>query len=102
MTTELLRTRVATGAATLDATEGVNPDWREDINLITLDTGFPTSCILGQLFGDYSKGAEKLGFAPYGDGFSSTNIELGFMPDDDDPTSGALTEAWCEYLLGSS
>lgn len=103
MTTELLRTRVATGAAALDVTEGVSPDWRKDINLTTLDVGFPTVCILGQIFGEYDKGAAKLGFEAYGDEDDDpTNIELGFMPDDDDPRSEALTEAWREYLLGSS
>jgi len=48
------------GIALLDAYGPA--DWRERINLYTLDIQHSDVCVLGQLYGSYSKGADYLGF----------------------------------------
>lgn len=51
--------RVASGAYMLDVHYG--PDWRNKIDLDTLDLKHCETCILGQVFGTYEDGLEKLG-----------------------------------------
>jgi len=48
------------GIALLD--EHGPADWRERINPYTLDIQSGHNCVLGQLYGVYSRGADALGF----------------------------------------
>lgn len=36
------------------------PQWRDLINIVSLDTSSPIWCVLGQIFGDYVTGIERL------------------------------------------
>lgn len=54
---ELYRARVAQGAALLDREV---PDWWRRINLDTLRMSACSSCVLGQLYGDYDIGLDQL------------------------------------------
>ena len=95
MMDEVLQGRVRNGAAVLDLTK---PNWREDINLTTLDLNNEHRCVLGQTYGSYTTGAKVLGFQPYGD-TENTAVDWGFMPEeDDDDDSSSLTAAWVEFL----
>jgi hypothetical protein len=77
---------VESGAALLDERL---PGWRDHIDPNSLDLSGCEECILGQLFGDYSKGVELLGIKSPGKyGF----IQRGRT------TYGRLTDAWKSVL----
>lgn len=48
-------------AAGVDLLDTYDPKWFEKINTETLDMSNEDDCILGQLFGDYSRGLDELG-----------------------------------------
>ena len=84
-----LAERVAAGAALLDERA---PGWRAKIDLAVLDLDSDTSCILGQVFGGYVAGLERLGgcrAVPHG-------FCVEYPPDGADAQQ--LTQAWREYL----
>lgn len=71
MTTELdpetkaeLQEHVARGTALLDARK---PGWAFHIDLVTLDMTSCYQCVLGQLYGRYSEGLERLDILDEGD-----------------------------------
>ena len=101
---EDLRTRIERGAKLLDERA---PGWRERIDLDRLDMGGCFDCVLGQLFGGYSTGADALGL------HLPTDSSLGFDVDAMEqyprrrPTGvtswrreahNRLTAAWREFL----
>lgn len=55
-----VRERVARGAAALDRAFGGSRAWRERIRLDDLAMEHCDQCILGQVFGDYFGGMERL------------------------------------------
>lgn len=84
--------RVALGAALLSSRK---PDWRNRINLNTLDIKSAHCCPLGQLYGSYARGLEKLF-----DGDSNAARKHGFIANRGngqgayDDESALLQEAW--------
>jgi hypothetical protein len=56
---ETRTTRVARGMALLDQRR---PGWHRNINLDRLDIASYTNCALGQTYGSYGHGRERLGF----------------------------------------
>jgi len=52
---ETLRAKV--GATILDV---MRPGWADEIKVADLDLGSCSACVLGQLFGSYNTGAERL------------------------------------------
>lgn len=57
--------RAANGAALLDEME---PNWFHDIDTTFLNLRDATQCVLGQLYGHYDSGLEKLGLRSLADG----------------------------------
>lgn len=80
------------GIALLDAEK---PGWQDDIDFTNLDMGDHDNCILGQIYGNYSRGRMAL------DIFDIDDSVYGFdlPPDSEDILLyNALTEAWKEAL----
>jgi len=84
--------RAKIGATFLDVAQ---PGWAERINLRRLDLNSCESCVLGQLFGDFANGAEKV-FAMRGSARFAAARECGLDGAHDGPTDQytALTAAW--------
>ena len=87
--------KVQNGIKRLDA---VGPaDWRDRINLDTLDVHSLSDCVLGQVFGDYGEGMDALfpGHRWLSDGI---NEEHGFEAPTDRLTGNrqyaSVTAAW--------
>jgi hypothetical protein len=78
--------RVAAGAALLD--ERGPDDWRDKIDLDTLDVFSFTDCVLGQLYGRYNSGKDALDIWE--------GMSYGF--DDSKGHHVKLTAAWKRYL----
>ena len=88
-----LAERVAAGAALLDERA---PGWRAKIDLAVLDLDSDSGCILGQVFGGYVAGLERIGrpqAAPHG-------FCAEYPPEEDGVDVKWLTQAWREYLRG--
>jgi len=100
--------RARAGAALLDL---IRPDWATEINVLRLDLSDCEACILGQLYGKYYTGAEKLfavaktgkdscGFptdrAWTDSGIEATATRAGFISDSKvrDFDYNKLTTAW--------
>jgi hypothetical protein len=80
--------RVARGAALLDQ---YRPGWTGEIDVHELRIESGSDCVLGQLYGDYGEGRERIGI------LNSTHAEaLGFTGG----KSGwyGLNEAWRELI----
>jgi len=98
---ETIRARV--GATLLDV---LTPGWADSINLGKLDLSNCQACVLGQLFGEYTKGAETL-FAmrsapasdldtdKFNDGIKRAANEAGFACDRN--ASGVKYSKWGTY-----
>lgn len=98
--TPTLRERIERGAAWLDE---VRPDWREHINLATLELSSGYHCVLGQVFNDEVED-------PDGDGFDYAVAHVVPVPAPRTPwlvdhgfdaknfDYDPLTAAWREYL----
>ena len=86
---EVYESSVAKGAAFLD--KEADFDWRERIDVTTLDLGVADRCILGQLYGDYGDGVWMLGI--------SDATELGFTTE---YSYRVLTRYWKEELSRSA
>lgn len=85
--------RVQRGIELLDKER---PGWRSEIDLHKLDMGEYNICILGQLYGDYGKGADKL----FGiRSFDGSPAHYGFdkHPGLSDPFK-ALNDEWKKQL----
>ena len=65
------RAKVARGAKLLDEVHGRN--WVREIRLGDIEMGSCDRCIVGQLYGHYATGCEKLGIADLRDSY-----DLGF------------------------
>ncbi len=70
--------RAANGAALLDKVE---PGWFEKIDAASLDIGSFTKCVLGQVYGGYADGMNKLRASEHFDsgeihGFSNATPEV--------------------------
>ncbi len=83
--------RVGAGAALLD---GRLPGWRDLVDVDRLDLAVCDECVLGQIFGDYSRGVDALGLT------QADAIQLGF---DRAPRGSwnTLTSAW-RFLIRSA
>jgi len=86
---------VARGVALLDKKV---PGWRSMVDLDELDvTGFCSSP-LGQIGGDYVKGAKMVGLV-----IGPSTVEHGFYLEGDEPgTFEDLNDAWREAIAGGS
>ncbi|UJQ86919.1 hypothetical protein SEA_TREAT_84 [Streptomyces phage Treat] len=62
------------------------PNWRQKIDVENLDLGSCSICVLGQVFGDYNDGIEKLNVDGYEHGFNTTG------------SYAELKDAWVEAL----
>lgn len=99
MSMEKAREAVSKGAKFLDNSNKVPNNWRERINLDTLDLNIASSCVIGQIFGSgpvgtYYKALESLGVTRMG-----MEYTLGFNASRSvDFSYGELTAAWKEYL----
>lgn len=94
------QTEVMHGAQVLDAwfadnahDGGKDLNWRNSINLRTLDLTQVEDCVLGQVFGDYYEGLYKLGIEDR----RMTRYELGFSMYPDTETDFWTTD-WDEEL----
>lgn len=94
--------RVASGAYMLDI---FSPGWREKIDLARLDIRSCTSCVLGQVFGDYECGMKALGLWYRSEGITHktpmvSSSMLGFGIHQNDPINKIvynfeeLLDAW--------
>ncbi len=97
-----IRERVEAGAKLLD--EKV-PGWREKIDLDSLDVGNHSSCILGQLYGEYSAGMRLLLGRPSKSWECSA--ALGFIHETSAREEvkneiACLTDGWRAFLSESS
>lgn len=70
--------------------------WRSKIDRATFDIDHTKKCVIGQLFGDYTFGRQRLGLASVG------CYELGFSPDFSEATVRELNIAWREMLSESA
>lgn len=88
--------RVEAGAKWLDANR---PGWVDRINLNTLDLGYCTQCVLGQLDGDYCHTIER----DFGDK-TAEGVRNGFALAEQngkpapDEAFAELTAAWRDYI----
>lgn len=84
--------RVKAGADLLDGEFGVT--WRDKIDVSMLSMTSPYNCVLGQLYGHYGSGLNKLslsdGVTAYSHGFNSTY--------DEDPGNAVTKAAWMRIL----
>lgn len=96
MSIETAKSRVQAGIKKLDdntGTYGVVPNgWRTKIDVAKLNLASPTNCILGQIFGDYTEGYNKLNLS-YGQPHS-----FGFEAEYRETTAEELKAAWSEAL----
>lgn len=75
------------------------PDWRNRVDRDILNMKLNDSCILGQLFGGYLKGLDKLGIP----GYTTDDADCGFdVPKEDisDEAYEKLTDEWKRRLRG--
>ena len=91
--TSSIRERAEAGADYLDYHLG--NEWVLDINLTDLELADCGRCVLGQEFGNYYTGLDKLGI-----GYDQDAEHFGFtLPlDRDDDTWQELTAAWVEVI----
>ena len=85
----MFKREIERGAAFLDEHF---PGWEDKIDPETLNLEDGCNCILGQVYGAYFKGAEKLGLENIGD-----RARLGFTLDGGNHFN-ALTRDWLAYL----
>jgi hypothetical protein len=100
MAIRLATTRAKLGARILDLTQ---PGWAQRITLSGLRMAGCGSCVLGQLFGDYWRGAEAVFALRKSEGEYGPHkaaIEAGFHDSDgrDDVTYGNLQKAWVREI----
>lgn len=91
----MFQKEIAKGVKLLDQSQ---PDWRDEINLSTLDMGSNCYCVLGQLYGSYSAGADDLAI-------DLDSEDYGFelpLSNDSRPATGydILTKEWKEAIEG--
>jgi len=82
------------GATRLDAA----PGWVEAIDIARLDVRSAKDCVLGQIFGDYATGKERLGIkdaSPYGFIHPRRDVPCGY---DDAPILAELNLQWVEHI----
>jgi hypothetical protein len=60
LTPAVAKKRVAAGALFLNKKTRSTKKWRKQINLETLDIASSCDCVLGQVFGSYSEGCDRL------------------------------------------
>lgn len=100
MSINAAKSAVKAGVAFLDdnASEYASlTDWRNKLDLSKLNIASGQSCVLGQLFGDYTTGIDRLGLT------STSARRKGFESDTygdygDSVTSDELNQAWKEAL----
>ncbi|GIV61794.1 MAG: hypothetical protein KatS3mg044_0660 [Rhodothermaceae bacterium] len=78
VTPDVVRARVARGAAYLDA---VDPGWHHRLDLATLTLADGTCCVLGQLHGEFRQGLFRTGILNAGSAprASLSPVALGFQ-----------------------
>lgn len=93
--------QINNGIALLDSRE---PNWRDDVDVNTLDLHSLDNCVLGQVFGDYGRGMEAL-FGGERWMYSEVNAEHGFEAPERDENGNYiarpyadLTEQWVKAL----
>lgn len=77
--------RVAAGAARLDADQ---PGWHRNVNVNTLDISSGSRCALGQTYGSYAQGVQRLGLT------SGEASSLGFNTTGVHDNFAAITAEW--------
>lgn len=84
--------RVKRGIALLE--EQYGEDYADYIDFDTLDLQFTDRCVLGQVYGGYDRGEERLGLT------TQSSIEHGFWAEGDDKDDHweELTRAWVKAL----
>ncbi len=90
-----IKERVQAGADLLDK---VLPDWwngkeTPTIDLEILEMNSPNMCVLGQCFGEYSAGCEKLAISPWRRSRGPDAEDFGFISGVHNDT-GRLTAPW--------
>lgn len=70
----IIEQRVSNGVALLDEHK---PGWRDLVNVYTLDMESTESCILGQVFGEYIKGASALGIGS-AECYNATEVQSSY------------------------
>ena len=89
MTNKNISNRVKAGIAFLNVVE---PDWLKRIDLEKLDLSNSKTCILGEVYGNYYDGRDKL------DLNEEIAEKLGFAEEENRPNYKSLTAAWKETL----
>lgn len=88
--------RVRAGAALLD---DVSPGWWRHVDVECLDMDHCVRCVLGQVFGNYLRGADLLHIDPQEYGFD-VDVPYGFNEDTDRFYYRLLTRLWT-YVIRS-
>jgi hypothetical protein len=103
---EPFKPRVRVGIQFLD--DNGPSDWRNLLAPGRIDLNDGTDCVLGQIFGDYLRGKDRLGicdrFAEAA-GFAEPELDDDDSSDEDDPQAArtrALTAAWVAVLAESA
>lgn len=89
----LVLARVKRGMALLE--EKYGPEWASKVDLDILDLGSSSSCVLGQVYGDWSEGVEALGLNT--DGGDLDDSHFGFDSQGDE-TYAELGRVWVREL----
>ncbi|SRR5258708_1979855 len=87
---ESIKNRVKAGAAFLSV---IRPGWVKDIDLKKLDLSNANTCMIGELYGEYSPGIEKIGLDEYGD----VPEQMGFYAQSTREYK-VLTKAWKNFI----
>ena len=88
--------QVQRGAVLLDA---LRPGWRKSISVDVLDLSSGCLCILGQIYGTFHEGLNRVCGSEDWDIRWNFSLEHGFDTyDDDDTACRALEQAWITAL----
>ena len=98
-TDRVLKARVERGAALLDAEQ---PGWAPRIDVSTLELESQGFCMLGQLYGNYHVGTDRLGIQGWRYGFIPTRKNMFTESDSDYPRLLPLWREAIEARCGGS
>jgi hypothetical protein len=91
-----LQERAERGASLLDT---VHPGWHEDISVGTLDITLAGTCVLGQLYGSYRTGLDRV-FTDPATNIQAESDQYGFSASwsSDMHVWGDLTQVWRDLI----
>lgn len=101
LTEEALANMIEEASAALD---GYYPDWRDKVNISTLDMHDPSSCIVGQVAGSWwtgpngLRGLIGLGGPSFSQTYGRSDSFTQEAYDRGEAAYAALTDAWRAYL----